>query len=175
MQYLGELGAQATVVRNDCLTVDELARRRRRGDFTHILISPGPGAPSSAGVSVDVIRRLGASTPILGVCLGHQAIIEAYGGVVVRGHRAVHGKSAILHHDGLGVHRGLVGPRPVGRYHSLVLDPASLPGELVVTSRLPSGIAMGIRHRRHPVEGLQWHPESVLTTDGHAVLTNFLS
>ena len=174
-QYVGQLGAEPTVVRNDALTVADAVALRVRGGFTHLLLSPGPGDPSRAGICVPLVRALGATTPVLGVCLGHQAIVEAYGGRVVRAERAVHGRPAIVHHDGAGVYTGLNGPRVVGRYHSLVGEEASLPADLVVTSHTPSGVVMGVRHRRHPVEGVQWHPESVLTHDGHAALASFLA
>ncbi len=175
VQYVGELGAQCEVVRNDAVTVDELASARAAGELTHIIISPGPGTPADAGISVEVVRRLGATTPILGVCLGHQAIAEAYGGTVVRAPEVVHGKPSLVHHDGLGLHAGLPRPLVVARYHSLVADEATLPPELVVTSRTASGVVMGLRHIEHPVEGVQWHPESILTSHGHELLATFLS
>lgn len=170
VQYVGELGASAEVVRNDAVTVDELAG----GGFTHVVLSPGPGTPGDAGICVDVVRRLGPITPVLGVCLGHQAIVEAYGGRVVRAPEVVHGKASLVSHDGRGVHAGLPQPLVVARYHSLVAEESSLPEELTVTSRTASGVVMGVRHRSHPVEGVQWHPESILTRHGHDLIGTFL-
>ena len=175
VQYVRELGADAQVVRNDAVTVRELVAAREAGDLTHVVLSPGPGAPADAGISVDVVRRLGPTTPVLGVCLGHQAITEAYGGRVVRAAEVVHGKPSLVHHDGLGLHAGLPTPLVVARYHSLVADETSLPPELLVTSRTASGVVMGLRHTTHPVEGVQWHPESILTTHGHDLLATFLA
>ncbi|WP_262847650.1 aminodeoxychorismate synthase component I [Mumia quercus] len=172
-QYVRELGAQATVVRNDALDVEALVRRRRAGDLTHLVISPGPGAPSDAGVSVDAVRALGATTPVLGVCLGHQAIGEAYGARVVRAPRPVHGSPSLVHHDGRGVYTGLDGPLVAARYHSLVVE--DLPEALEPTAWNAEGVLMGVRHREHPVEGVQIHPESILTPRGHDLLANFLS
>lgn len=176
VQYVGELGGAACeVVRNDAVTVDEIVAAWRAGEVTHVIISPGPGTPADAGISVELVRRLGPTTPLLGVCLGHQAIAEAYGAAVVRAAEVVHGKPSLVHHDGLGVHAGLPSPLVVARYHSLVADESTLPGDLVVTSRTASGVVMGLRHREHPVEGVQWHPESILTSHGHAVMANFLN
>ncbi|WP_374627467.1 aminodeoxychorismate/anthranilate synthase component II [Aeromicrobium sp. 50.2.37] len=175
VQYVRELGADAQVVRNDAVTVEELVEAIEAGDLTHVVLSPGPGAPADAGISIDVVRRLGPTTPLLGVCLGHQAIAEAYGGRVVRAAEVVHGKPSLVHHDGLGVHAGLPSPLTVARYHSLVADEASLPPELVVTSHTASGVVMGLRHTSHPVEGVQWHPESILTARGHDLLAAFLA
>lgn len=170
VQYVRELGATAEVVRNDAVTVDEIAA----GGFTHLVVSPGPGTPAEAGVSVEAIRRLGPTLPILGVCLGHQAIAEAYGAAVVRAKEVVHGKPSLVHHDGTGVFAGLPTPLTCGRYHSLVVDPATLPVDLEVTARTASGVVMGLRHRTHPVEGVQMHPESILTARGHDMLASFL-
>lgn len=175
VQYAGELGAQAEVVRNDAVTVDELVAARERGGFTHLIVSPGPGTPSDAGISVEAIRRLGPTTPTLGVCLGHQAIGEVYGATVVRAAETVHGKPSLVHHDGLGVYAGLPTPLVCARYHSLVIDPATLPDELEATAHTASGIVMGVRHRTHPVEGVQMHPESILTARGHDMLQSFLA
>nr|WP_208322227.1 aminodeoxychorismate synthase component I [Mumia sp. ZJ430] len=172
-QYVRELGAQATVVRNDAVDVDALERMRRAGAFTHLVLSPGPGAPSGAGVSVDAVRAFGSSTPILGVCLGHQAIGEAYGARVVRAPRPVHGVPSLIHHDGLGVYAGMDGPLVAARYHSLIVE--GLPDALVPTAWNAEGVLMGVRHREHPVEGVQVHPESILTPRGHDLLANFLS
>lgn len=175
VQYVRELGARADVVRNDAVAVDELVAAREAGDLTHMVLSPGPGAPADAGISVEVVRRLGPTTPLLGVCLGHQAIAEAYGARVVRAPEVVHGKPSLVHHDGLGLHAGLPTPLVVARYHSLVADEATLPPELAVTSRTASGVVMGLRHVTHPVEGVQWHPESILTSHGHDLLAIFLA
>ncbi len=175
VQYAGELGAQTEVVRNDAVTVDELVAARERGDFTHLIVSPGPGTPADAGISVEAIRRSGPTTPILGVCLGHQAIGEAYGATVVRAPEIVHGKPSLVHHDGHGVYAGLPSPLVCARYHSLVIDPETLPDELEATAHTASGIVMGVRHRSHPVEGVQMHPESILTARGHEMLQSFLT
>ncbi|REK72819.1 aminodeoxychorismate synthase component I [Aeromicrobium endophyticum] len=174
VQYVGELGATAEVVRNDAVAVDELVAARARGDFTHLVVSPGPGTPADAGISTEAIRRLGPSTPTLGVCLGHQAIAEVFGAEVVRAAEVVHGKPSLVHHDGLGVYAGLPTPLVCARYHSLVVDPATVPDQLEVTARTASGVVMGLRHRQHPVEGVQMHPESVLTSHGHQMLRSFL-
>ena len=175
VQYVRELGAHAEVVRNDAASLDELVGAAARGDFTHLVVSPGPGAPAAAGVSVELIARLGPTVPTLGVCLGHQAIGEAYGAAVVRAPEIVHGRPSLVHHDGHGVYAGLPSPLTCARYHSLIIDEATLPPELSVTARTASGIVMGVRHATHPVEGVQMHPESILTTHGHDMLTNFLS
>ena len=175
VQYVGELGASAEVVRNDAVTVDQLVAARARGDFTHLIVSPGPGAPADAGISIEAIRRLGPTTPTLGVCLGHQAIGEVYGATVVRAPEVVHGKPSLVHHDGRGVYAGLPTPLVGARYHSLVIDPATLPDELEATAHTASGIVMGVRHRLHPVEGVQMHPESILTARGHEMLQTFLA
>jgi para-aminobenzoate synthetase/4-amino-4-deoxychorismate lyase len=174
VQYVRELGATAEVLRNDAVTVDELVEARRQGDFTHLIVSPGPGTPADAGISVEAVRRLGPTTPTLGVCLGHQAIGEAYGAVVVRAPEVVHGKPSLIHHDGRGVYSGLPSPLVCARYHSLVVDPGTVPPALEVTAHTASGVVMGLRHRSHPVEGVQMHPESILTTHGHDMLAVFL-
>lgn len=175
VQYVGELGASTQVVRNDAVTVDELVAARERGEFTHLIVSPGPGAPADAGISLEAIRRLGPTTPTLGVCLGHQAIGEVYGATVIRADEVVHGKPSLVHHDGHGVFSWLPTPLVCARYHSLVIDPATLPDELEATAHTASGIVMGVRHRVHPVEGVQMHPESILTARGHDMLQNFLA
>jgi para-aminobenzoate synthetase/4-amino-4-deoxychorismate lyase len=174
VQYAGELGAEAEVIRNDAMTVDELVSARQRGDFTHLVVSPGPGTPADAGISIEAIRRLGPTTPTLGVCLGHQAIGAAYGAAIVRAPEIVHGKPSLVHHDGLGVYAGLPTPIACARYHSLVIDPATLPDELEATAHTAAGVLMGVRHRGHPVEGVQMHPESILTARGHDMLQSFL-
>jgi para-aminobenzoate synthetase/4-amino-4-deoxychorismate lyase len=175
VQYAGELGAAAEIVRNDAITVDELVAARQRGDFTHLVVSPGPGSPGDAGISREAIRRLGPSTPTLGVCLGHQAIGEVFGATVVRAAEVVHGKPSLVHHDGRGVYAGLPSPLVCARYHSLVIDPATLPPELEATAHTASGVVMGVRHRVHPIEGVQMHPESILTSRGHDMLETFLA
>jgi anthranilate synthase/aminodeoxychorismate synthase-like glutamine amidotransferase len=165
------LGAEVLVYRNDALSPDAAARLAP----THLCISPGPGTPRDAGVSMDMIRQFAGRIPVLGVCLGHQSITEVFGGKVVRNWRLMHGKTSRIEHDGEGVFAGLPQPLEVGRYHSLVAEPASLPPELVVTARTPEGEIMGIRHVRFVVEGVQFHPESVLTPHGPALLRNFLA
>ena len=168
-QYLGELGAPPVVHRNDQITLDEIANLRP----SHIVISPGPGRPEDAGVSVDVIRRFGPVTPVLGVCLGHQGIGIAFGGEVVRALQLMHGKVSSVQHDGRGVFRGVSQPFVAGRYHSLVVaDP--LPADLEAAARTDDGTLMGVRHRTFPIHGVQFHPESVLTGDGKQLLRNFL-
>jgi anthranilate synthase/aminodeoxychorismate synthase-like glutamine amidotransferase len=172
VQYLGELGAEVEVRRNDAVTVDEVGRMAPAG----IVLSPGPCAPAQAGVTVDVIRAWGGRIPTLGVCLGHQAIGEAYGGRVVRASRAVHGKASRVTHDGSDLFAGVPNPLEVGRYHSLVVERESLPPELRVSATAednPDEIH-ALRHRDHPVWGVQFHPESVLTPHGKRILKNFL-
>ena len=175
VQYLQALGAEVRVERNDALTVDDIERLAPE----RIVISPGPCAPDQAGVSLEVVERLGASTPILGVCLGHQAIGQAYGGRVIRARRIMHGKTSPVRHRGEGVFTGLPDGYVATRYHSLVVERESLPECLEVTAwtELEDGgieEIMGLRHREHPVEGVQFHPESILTEHGHALLQNFL-
>ena len=172
VQYLGELGAEVEVRRNDAVSVEDIGRLAPSA----IVLSPGPCAPAQAGVTVDVIRAWGRTTPTLGVCLGHQAIGEAYGGRVVRAAHAVHGKSSRITHDGTGIFAGLPSPLEVGRYHSLVVERASLPAELQVSATSvddPDEIH-ALRHLTHPVWGVQFHPESVLTPHGKRILRNFL-
>ncbi len=175
VQYLQTLGAEVEVVRNDALTVDAIARLAPE----RIVISPGPCTPSEAGVSVAVVEQLGQRIPILGVCLGHQGIGQAYGGDVVRAGRIMHGKTSPIRHRGGGVFAGLPDPFEATRYHSLVVDKATLPACLEVTAWTDNDDGsmeeiMGLRHREHPVEGVQFHPESILTEHGHALLKNFL-
>jgi anthranilate synthase component II len=173
VQYLGELGAELVVKRNDALSVDDIGTLSPSA----IVLSPGPCAPAQAGISVDAVRRWGATIPVLGVCLGHQAIGEAYGGSVVRAAHVMHGKTSSITHDGTGVFAGLPSPMVVMRYHSLVVDPGSLPACLQVVARAtddPSEIH-GLRHREHPVYGVQFHPESIKTQHGKALLRNFLN
>jgi len=172
VQYLGELGAEVEVRRNDAVTVEEVGKLAPSG----IVLSPGPCAPAQAGVTVEVIRAWGSRIPTLGVCLGHQAIGEAYGGRVVRASRAVHGKSSRITHDGIALFAGLPNPLEVGRYHSLVVERESLPHELEVSATAegdPTEIH-ALRHAKHPVWGVQFHPESVLTPHGKRILKNFL-
>jgi len=175
VQYLQSLGAEVRVERNDALTVDEIEALAPE----RIVISPGPCTPNEAGVSLDVVRRLGATTPILGVCLGHQAIGQAYGGDVVRAGTIMHGKTSRIRHRGEGVFAGLPDAYEATRYHSLVVARDTLPGALEITAwtEREDGAfeeIMGLRHREHPVEGVQFHPESILTEHGHALLKNFL-
>jgi len=172
VQYLGELGAEVEVRRNDAVTVEDVGRMAPAG----IVLSPGPCAPAQAGVTVDVIRAWGSRIPTLGVCLGHQAIGEAYGGRVVRASRAVHGKSSRVAHDGTELFAGLPTPLDVGRYHSLVVERESLPVELRVSATAVDdpGEIHALRHVQHPVWGVQFHPESVLTPHGKRILKNFL-
>ena len=175
VQYLQTLGAEVKVVRNDALSVDEIAALQP----SHIVVSPGPCTPNEAGVSLEVIRRLGANTPILGVCLGHQSIGQVYGGNVIRAGNIMHGKTSPIRHEGKGVFAGLPDAYEATRYHSLVVDKNSLPAELEITAWTENADGsmeeiMGLRHREHPVEGVQFHPESILTQHGHALLKNFL-
>jgi anthranilate synthase component 2 len=175
VQYLGELGADPVVRRNDEVDLDGVEDL----DPDAILISPGPGTPDDAGISMDVIREWGGRRPVLGVCLGHQAIGQVYGGTVVRAEEVMHGKTSLVHHDDVGVFEGLPSPFEATRYHSLVVDPASVPDELVVTARTRTdegrdGVIMGLRHRELDVEGVQFHPESILTATGHQMLQRFL-
>ncbi len=165
------LGAEVMVHRNDEITV-EAARAARA---THLCISPGPGTPADAGVSLAMIEAFAGRIPVLGVCLGHQSIAAVFGGKVVRNWRLMHGKTSLIEHDGAGVFAGLSRPLEVGRYHSLVADAGTLPDELIVTARTPEGEIMGLRHRTLAVEGVQFHPESVLTPEGPALLGNFLA
>ena len=170
VQYMGELGATMHVARNDALTVDDVEALAPEA----IVISPGPGNPDGAGISLALIERFHARVPILGVCLGHQAIGQAFGGTVARAGRQMHGKTSAIAHDGRGVFRGLPARFEATRYHSLVVLEAGLPADLEITARAEDGEIMGLRHRRHPVEGVQFHPESILTTQGKALLGNFL-
>ena len=169
VQYLGELGAEVLVRRNDEVTPEEVAELRP----DRIVVSPGPCTPNEAGISVELIEKTGGSTPLLGVCLGHQSIGQAFGARIVRG-EPVHGKTAKILHDGEGVYAGLDQGFEATRYHSLVIKPESMPDCLVVTSRTPDGTIMGVRHRDFPVEGVQFHPESVMTRQGRDLLKNFL-
>jgi anthranilate synthase component II len=173
VQYLGDLGAEVLVRRNDALTVDEVGALRPSA----IVLSPGPCTPAEAGITVPVVRRWGAEIPTLGVCLGHQAIGEAYGGRVVRARRVMHGKTSTITHDGTGLFEGLPSPLEVMRYHSLVVEGDSLPDSLEVVARATDDPAEihAVRHREHPVWGVQFHPESILTAGGKRILQNFLA
>jgi anthranilate synthase/aminodeoxychorismate synthase-like glutamine amidotransferase len=171
VQYLGELGAEVRVMRNDVVSVEDVANAKA----DRIVISPGPGRPEDAGVTMDVIRRLGETTPILGVCLGHQAIGAVFGGDVVRAGVPMHGKTSTIEHDGHGVFSGIAGPFIASRYHSLVVAESGLPPELEITARTrEDSHIMGLRHRSWPVHGVQFHPESILTGEGKHILQNFL-
>jgi anthranilate synthase/aminodeoxychorismate synthase-like glutamine amidotransferase len=170
VQYMGELGAEMTIRRNDELTVDEveaLAPER-------ILLSPGPCTPQEAGISIDLIRSFAGKVPILGVCLGHQAIGAAFGGDVIRAPKLMHGKTSEVEHDGKTVFTGIASPMTCTRYHSLIVSEKNFPGDLEVSARTADGTIMGLRHRKYPVEGVQFHPESVLTSDGKHLIKNFL-
>ncbi|HUR95095.1 MAG TPA: aminodeoxychorismate/anthranilate synthase component II [Gemmatimonadales bacterium] len=169
-RYVRELGETPVVHRHDALTVDDVAELRP----SHIIISPGPCSPAEAGISTDVVRRLGDRIPILGVCLGHQCIGAAYGGEIVRAGQPMHGKTSMIHHRDTGIFRGLPTPFRATRYHSLVIAPASVPPELVVTASSEDGEIMAVQHVRHPVHGVQFHPESVLTEHGYRLVDHFL-
>ena len=171
VQYLGELGARLEVLRNDAVDLPGiLARAPER-----VVVSPGPGNPDQAGISVEVIRRLGPTTPILGVCLGHQAIGQAFGATVARAKTQMHGKTSAIRHDGRGLFAGLSNPFVATRYHSLAVLRDTVPDDLEITATAEDGEIMGLRHRRYPVEGVQFHPESVLTVEGKQLLKNFLT
>ncbi|SCX58761.1 anthranilate synthase, component II [Klenkia marina] len=171
VQYLGQLGVASVVRRNDAVSTDELADL----DVAGVLLSPGPGTPADAGVTVPMVQAAAeAGLPVLGVCLGHQAIAEAFGGDVVRAPELLHGKTSQVVHDGAGVLAGLPSPFTATRYHSLAVESETFPDELEVTGRTPSGIVMALRHRELPIEGVQFHPESVLTEGGHQMLSNWL-
>ena len=176
VQYLGEIGAQVAVKRNDEISVDQI----RAMAPSHIVVSPGPCTPNEAGVSLDVVRSFGGEIPLLGVCLGHQSIGQVFGGKVVRARQVMHGKTSPMHHNNTGVFCGLPSPLEATRYHSLVVDRGSLPGELEETAWTvdANGVRdeiMGLRHRTLPIEGVQFHPESILSEHGHAMLRNFLA
>jgi anthranilate synthase/aminodeoxychorismate synthase-like glutamine amidotransferase len=170
VQYFGELGEEVQVFRNDQVTLDQIARLKP----TKIVISPGPCTPNEAGISLDLIRRFAGKIPLLGVCLGHQAIGQALGGRIVRAPRIMHGKTSLIHHDSRTIFSGLKNPFEATRYHSLVIEPSSVPESLEVSAKTVEGEIMGVRHKEFLVEGVQFHPESILTTEGKKLLRNFL-
>ena len=170
-QYLCELGADVQVARNDKISLEEIEDMSPDG----IVVSPGPCTPKEAGISGEVVKRFGEKLPVLGVCLGHQTIGYAYGGVVERAPEIMHGKTSMVHHDGKGLYEGLPNPFEAIRYHSLMVNPDTLPDFLEVTSRTEDGIVMGVRHKSLPVEGVQFHPESIMTKVGHDLLRNYLN
>ena len=169
VQYLGQLGAECDVRRNDEVAVEAA------DGYAGVLLSPGPGTPEEAGVCVEMVRHCAGRVPLLGVCLGHQAIAVAYGGHVGRAPELLHGKTSLVHHDGVGVLAGLPSPFTATRYHSLTLEPSTVPAELEVTARTEGGVVMALRHRELPIHGVQFHPESVLTEGGHRMLANWLA
>jgi anthranilate synthase/aminodeoxychorismate synthase-like glutamine amidotransferase len=171
VQYFGELGAEMKIFRNDALTVEDVKKLAP----ARICISPGPCTPNEAGISLELIRELGTTTPILGVCLGHQSIGQIYGGDVVRADRLMHGKTSPIHHNGSSVFKGLPSPFEATRYHSLIVKRDTLPDCLEITAWTEEGEIMGLRHKEHPVHGVQFHPESILTEHGKQMLENFLS
>lgn len=170
VQYMGELGAEMEVRRNDELTVDEVEALKPQ----RILLSPGPCTPQEAGISIELVRRFAGRVPILGVCLGHQAIGAAFGGDVVRAAKLMHGKTSEVEHDGKTIFTGIASPMTCTRYHSLIVSEKNLPEDLEISARTADGTIMGLRHRKHAVEGVQFHPESVLTADGKRLIKNFL-
>jgi len=170
VQYMGELGAEMMIRRNDELMVDEVEAL----ELERIVLSPGPCTPQEAGISIELIRRMAGKVPILGVCLGHQAIGAAFGGDVVRAPRLMHGKTSEVEHDGKTVFAGITSPMTCTRYHSLIVSEKNLPEELEISARTADGTIMGLRHRKYQVEGVQFHPESVLTADGKRLIQNFL-
>jgi anthranilate synthase/aminodeoxychorismate synthase-like glutamine amidotransferase len=172
VQYLGELGAEMKIFRNDEVTVDAIENELKP---EKLLISPGPGTPDDAGVTLETIERFAGKVPILGVCLGHQAIGQHFGGQVVRGPEPVHGKPVVIHHDGKTIFEGVPDNFNAGRYHSLVVERDSLPDDLEISAESPDGLIMGLRHRKLKVEGVQFHPESILTEHGKQLLQNFLN
>jgi anthranilate synthase component 2 len=171
VQYLGELGAEVKVVRNDAVTIEAIRAMKPE----RIILSPGPCTPNEAGITLDVIRELGGEIPILGVCLGHQSIGQAFGGRVVRAPYPVHGKTSPIYHVGKGIFAGLPTPLRATRYHSLIVREEDLPADLEVTARTEDGLIMGLQHRRHKIYGVQFHPESILTEHGKSLLQNFLA
>ena len=169
-QYLGELGAEVIVRRNDQITLDEIEAMKP----DHIVISPGPCTPNEAGMSCQIVEAFGSRVPLLGVCLGHQSIGQVYGGRVIRASEPMHGKTSLMYHEGKGVFRNLPVPFKANRYHSLIVERETLPNDLEITASTEDGIIMGLRHRQYPVEGVQFHPESIMTPVGKKLLGNFL-
>ncbi len=170
VQYLGELGEEATVYRNDQITIDEI----KKLNPDRIIISPGPGGPEDAGISIDVVKIFAGKIPILGVCLGHQVIGFAFGGKVIRGPKIMHGKTSQIHHDGKTIFAGVKNPFSATRYHSLLVERSSLPASLEISAWTDENEIMGLRHKEYKVEGVQFHPESILTEEGKKILSNFL-
>lgn len=171
-QYLGMLGADVRVYRNDAISIDDIKKMQPE----KIIISPGPGRPEHAGISIDIVKKLGEVIPILGVCLGHQAIGQAFGAKIVKAPRPIHGMTAMIYHNGKGIYDGIENPFEATRYHSLIIEKSTLPSELEITSELKEdGLIMGIKHKKYPIEGVQFHPESVLTKVGLDILRNYLS
>jgi anthranilate synthase/aminodeoxychorismate synthase-like glutamine amidotransferase len=171
VQYLGELGADLRVFRNDKITVDEIGTLKPE----KIVISPGPCTPNEAGISVETIRKFSGTIPVLGVCLGHQSIGQAFGGTIIRAPKLLHGKTSQINHDGRTIFKGLTDPFTATRYHSLIVERESMPDCLDVSAWTDDGIIMGLRHKEHPTEGVQFHPESILTTEGKKLLKNFMA
>jgi anthranilate synthase/aminodeoxychorismate synthase-like glutamine amidotransferase len=171
VQYLGELGEKLKVFRNDQTTIANLKKLK----FDRIVISPGPGTPQEAGISLEAIKHFAGKVPILGVCLGHQAIAEAFGGKIIRASRIMHGKTSEIYHDGKTIYRNLPNPFTATRYHSLIVDPKTLPKELEISAWTKEKEIMGLRHKKYPIEGVQFHPESILTSFGKQLLKNFLT
>lgn len=170
VHYLSELGAKVTVKRNDAVTLDEIRALTPKG----VVISPGPGRPEDAGITLDIIRELGSTLPVFGVCLGHQAIGHVFGGKVVRAREIMHGKTSPVLHEGKGVFKNIPSPFAATRYHSLVIAPEEFPDSLEITARTEDGVIMGVQHKRFPVHGVQFHPESIASENGHLLLRNFL-
>lgn len=170
-QYCSAIGQQVDVIRNDQITIDQISQ----ANYSAIIISPGPGRPDDAGISKDVIAHFAGKVPILGICLGHQAIGEVFGGNVIRAPQPVHGKVSHIHHNDQGIYAGMPQPFAAGRYHSLIVDGASLPECLEITATSEDGLIMGLRHKEYGLEGIQYHPESILTPDGYRLLENFLN
>lgn len=170
-QFLGEINPNVQVFRNDAVTIEQL----KGMDISHVVISPGPGFPKDSGISMDVIKTLGRDIPVLGVCLGHQAIGEAFGGKVVHAKKMVHGKTSVIHHNKLDIFGGIENPIKVMRYHSLIVDKESLSDELMITAISPEDEIMGLRHKEYPIFGVQFHPESIGTQKGKEILKNFLA
>lgn len=171
VQYLGELGEELKVYRNDKITLEEIEQLKP----DHIVISPGPCSPKEAGISVDVIRHFAGRVPILGVCLGHQSIGYAFGGEIVRAERLMHGKTSMIYHDGKGIFQGVPNPFRATRYHSLIIERSTMPSCLEISAETDIGEVMGVRHKEYPIEGVQFHPESILTEHGKQILRNFLT